>query len=56
VAAFWGVLGAVGSATAQTLPDNSFAIDVFQGPILAPIRVTGIAAPTRVRPRASRGW
>ena len=43
VAAFWGVLGAVGSAAAQTLPDNSFAIDVFQGPILAPIRVTGIA-------------
>ncbi|MCK6586641.1 MAG: hypothetical protein L6Q76_03545 [Polyangiaceae bacterium] len=30
-------------ASAQPLPDNRYAIDVFQGPILAPIRVTGIA-------------
>jgi hypothetical protein len=30
-------------ALAQTLPDNRYAIDIFQGPILAPIRVTGIA-------------
>jgi hypothetical protein len=30
-------------ALAQPLPDNHYAIDVFQGPILAPIRVTGIS-------------
>jgi hypothetical protein len=37
------LLGGALSAEAQTLPDNRYAIDVFQGPILAPIRVTGIA-------------
>ncbi|MGK4004972.1 hypothetical protein WMF31_20250 [Sorangium sp. So ce1036] len=31
------------AASAQPLRDNSYAIDLFQGPILAPLRVTGIA-------------
>jgi hypothetical protein len=30
-------------AAAEPFPNNEFAIDLFQGPILAPIRVTGIA-------------
>jgi hypothetical protein len=30
-------------AEAQRLPDNGYAIDLFQGPVLAPIRVIGIA-------------
>lgn len=42
VASFF-LLGLIRPAFAQTLPDNRFTIDVFQGPILAPIRVTGIA-------------
>ena len=38
-------LVATGSANAfgEPLPNNDFAIDLFQGPILAPIRVIGIA-------------
>jgi len=28
---------------AEPLPSNDYAIDLFQGPVLAPIRVTGIA-------------
>lgn len=43
VAAASAWLALAAPAAAQTLPDNSFAVDVFQGPILAPIRVTGIA-------------
>jgi hypothetical protein len=39
----FALLGLIRPAFAQTLPDNRYAIDVFQGPILAPIRVTGIA-------------
>ena len=31
------------AATADPLPDNNYAIDLFQGPILAPLRVLGIA-------------
>ncbi|WP_437311443.1 hypothetical protein [Sorangium sp. So ce388] len=31
------------AASAQPLQDNAYAIDLFQGPILAPLRVTGIA-------------
>ncbi len=31
------------SASADSLPDNNYAIDLFQGPILAPLRVVGIA-------------
>jgi hypothetical protein len=31
------------AARADALPDNDYAIDLFQGPLLAPIRVTGIA-------------
>lgn len=31
------------AASAQPLKDNRYAIDLFQGPILAPLRVTGIA-------------
>lgn len=30
-------------AQAEPFPNNDYAIDLFQGPILAPIRVTGIA-------------
>ncbi|UQA56546.1 hypothetical protein [Polyangium aurulentum] len=30
-------------ARAQSLPNNDYSIDLFQGPILAPIRVIGIA-------------
>ncbi|NUQ79858.1 MAG: hypothetical protein HUU21_40670, partial [Polyangiaceae bacterium] len=37
------LLSPIRQASAQPLPDNRYAIDVFQGPILAPIRVTGIA-------------
>lgn len=37
-------LGAAASpAAAEPLPDNRYALDLFQGPILAPLRVTGIA-------------
>ncbi|WP_434048034.1 MULTISPECIES: hypothetical protein [Sorangium] len=31
------------AASAQPLQDNAYALDLFQGPILAPLRVTGIA-------------
>ncbi|WP_437593842.1 hypothetical protein [Sorangium sp. So ce1000] len=38
------VLGGLpGAALAQPLQDNAYTIDLFQGPILAPLRVTGIA-------------
>ena len=30
-------------AAAEPLPDNNYALDLFQGPILAPLRVTGLA-------------
>lgn len=30
-------------AAADSLPDNNYALDLFQGPILAPLRVTGIS-------------
>jgi hypothetical protein len=30
-------------AAAEPFPDNRYAVDLFQGPILAPIRVTGIS-------------
>jgi hypothetical protein len=30
-------------AAADSLPDNRYALDLFQGPVLAPLRVTGIA-------------
>ncbi|WP_437682854.1 hypothetical protein [Sorangium sp. So ce131] len=36
-------LGLAPGASAQPLRDNQYAIDLFQGPILAPLRVTGIA-------------
>lgn len=36
------LLGAPGVARAE-LPNNDYRIDLFQGPVLAPIRVTGIA-------------
>lgn len=31
------------SGAADSLPNNRYALDLFQGPILAPLRVTGIA-------------
>ncbi|WP_437604276.1 hypothetical protein WMF28_17725 [Sorangium sp. So ce590] len=37
------VLGPPQAAPAQPLRDNAYTIDLFQGPILAPLRVTGIA-------------
>ncbi|WP_437767635.1 hypothetical protein WMF27_18030 [Sorangium sp. So ce281] len=37
------LLGPPGAALAQPLQDNAYTIDLFQGPILAPLRVTGIA-------------
>jgi hypothetical protein len=37
------LLSAVPAAAAQPLADNHYAIDLFQGPVLAPLRVTGIA-------------
>ncbi|WP_437338932.1 hypothetical protein [Sorangium sp. So ce394] len=37
------VLGPPRAAPAQPLKDNAYTIDLFQGPILAPLRVTGIA-------------
>jgi hypothetical protein len=43
-----GVVAALGAlapsaASADPLPTNRYAIDLYQGPILAPIRVTGLA-------------
>jgi len=37
-ALFWAT-----SASAQPLQNNDYSIDLYQGPVLAPIRVTGIA-------------
>ena len=31
------------AAAADSLPTNEYSLDLFQGPILAPLRVTGIA-------------
>src|SRR5262245_60547225 len=37
-------LGALsGEARAQPLPNSRYSLDLFQGPLLAPIRVNGIA-------------
>lgn len=43
LAAASALLALASPAKTDPLPDNHYAIDVFQGPILAPIRVTGIA-------------
>jgi hypothetical protein len=37
------VFGWASAASAEPLPNNDYAIDLFQGPVLAPIRVTGIS-------------
>jgi hypothetical protein len=42
-AAAVAILASARPARAQSLPNNHYAVDLFQGPILAPIRVIGIA-------------
>ena len=37
-----GLAAAPGAASAQSLRDNRFALDLFQGPILAPIGILGL--------------
>ncbi len=38
-----GMVALPGEAAAQPLPSSDYSIDLFQGPLLAPIRVSGIA-------------
>src|SRR4051794_23524807 len=38
-----GLAPSMGRAEPRPLKDNRFSLDLFQGPILAPISVTGIA-------------